>query len=65
MVSDCVDVSRKRETASASTETIEGLEAFTMAEVVSATSTAGNTCASLTSSMAAIAAGPANSGTNT
>ena len=37
----------------------------TIVDVVSATSTAGSTCANLTRSMAAIAAGPATSGTNT
>ena len=41
------------------------MNALTVVEMVSATSTAGRTCASLTSSMAAIAAGPADSGTNT
>ena len=65
MVSDCVAFSRKRAIAPASTVMMDGLNAFTMVEVVSATSTAGSTCASLTRSMAAMAAGPAGSGTNT
>ena len=65
IASDCVAFSRKRATAPASTVTMEGLNAFAIVAVVSATSTAGSTCASLTSSIAAIAAGPAGSGTNT
>ena len=65
MASDRVAFSRNSATALASTVTMEGLNAFTIVAVVSATSTAGSTCASLTRSIAAIAAGPAGSGTNT
>ena len=64
MASDCVASARNRATALASTVTIGGSNAAARSGVVSATSTAGSTCASLTRSIAAIAAGPAGSGRN-
>ena len=64
MVSDWVASTRKRATALASMVMIGGLCELVISTAVSATSTAGSTCASLTSSIAAIAAGPAGSGRN-
>ena len=59
---DCVASSRNRVTALASTVTIGGLKVDACCGVVSATSTAGRTCASFTRSIAAFAALPAGSG---